>query len=331
MVILELGIEELRQGVLAGAFARGAVAGIIHCEGHIHRLWSQLLENRDERLPWESTLTDIARNHHGSDGIAHNLGDVYYFQPGYHCYIARKFEIVRARPNDQAKAWPSSFVQGDKHFALDPAALSDCCCLVDRIMSAMTPTGREPEKHKATVQRLKYQDDVASSHRLAKTVEDSLGRWGRFGFALDRYRGRAVGILSVKGISDLLAVLMLIPFVSRLAGGINAIVARFDRRRRVKAGEWIIEGPHYDGRYFTGLCGTRDTIRTEAWVHGSWLELPVGLDSIIIFPGKEARRRFKLRPTLHRVVHVRDPDISVDPRDARTRNVTLLIGAAPLD
>src|SRR3546814_1396304 len=73
------------------------------------------------------------------------------------------------------------------------------------------------------------------------------------------------------------------------------------------------------------LCGSRQNVRTEIYAEGSWMELPIGLDSITIIPGTLAQRAFGLQPTLHRVLHRNDDeyiekdDIMDDPR---LRNVT---------
>src|SRR3546814_2788843 len=98
----------------------------------------------------------------------------------------------------------------------------------------------------------------------------------------------------------------------------------------IDRGERIFEAPHYDLRYFSGLCGSRQNVRTEIYAEGSWMELPIGLDSITIIPGTLAQRAFGLQPTLHRVLHRNDDeyiekDAIID--DHRLRNVTLLIGA----
>lgn len=325
MCVLEFAIEELRQGLLVAGFARGAVATVIHCEDRIQSLWSKLIQNPDEQLPWEAPLIDIARNHHGNPDISTSLGDVVYFQPGHHNYIGRKIEITRSAENE-LQAHPSSFVQGDEHFEPHPQALLECWWLVDRIMLAMTPEGWQREEHKVTVQRLKYQDHRTDCDSLARIVENSLGRWGRVGFAMDRNRESAPGPLSVKGLSDFLGMLMLLPLLRHLVSAANGLIARFDRRQRLEPGEWVIERPHLDSRYFSALCGTRDTVRTQVYVDGNWVELPIGLNSIVVFPGERARQRFGLRPTLHRVIHVDSENGKVGDGE-RARNVTLLIGA----
>lgn len=327
MLILELGLEELSHGLLAAGFARGAVASVIHCRGNVRRLWSELVENDREQLPWEAPLIDIARNHRGSSDITAGLGDVYYFQPGHHCHIARKMTISREGESAPPQACPASFAQGEEAFTPEPRTLSECCELVDRIMEALTPVGADSGSYDVVVQRLKYQDRLADSDKLIAMNRNSMSRWGRVGFALDRSRERAAGPLALKGISDLLGALMLVPLLRVPLAALNHLLARFDRKQKVGPGERIIERPHCDQRYFSALCGTRTTIRTEVYVDGRWLALPVGLDSIVVLPGKLAAEKFGLRPTLHRVLHMGDSKQEAEAQ-GRSRNVTLLIGAA---
>src|SRR3546814_14737999 len=77
-----------------------------------------------------------------------------------------------------------------------------------------------------------------------------------------------------------MAGLMLVPLFRRLAHWINSLFARSDHHLQIDRGERIFEAPHYDLRYFSGLCGSRQNVRTEIYAEGSWMELPIGLDSI---------------------------------------------------
>lgn len=325
MMILELCVEELSHGVLATEFAKGAVAAIVRCENTGRALWSQLMENRQEQLPWEAPLIDIARNHHGSADITVTLGDAFYFQPDQHAYIARKMEITRAGPDDDLEVHPRSFSQREGVFSPHPATLSSCWAIAEKIMSALTPKGTASGDFKVAVQRLKYQPHWADFASLIDMTEHSLGRWGRLGFAVDRNRQCSAGMLSRKGPSDMIGLLMMVPVVGKMITGLNALIARHDEIQKMEPGHRILEKAHCDKRYFSGLCGTRDTIRTEIFADGKWVELPVNLDCIAVFPGELAARDFGLRPTLHRVIHTGDgPDDTLG--DARSRNVTILLG-----
>lgn len=326
MVILELCIEELSHGVLAAEFAKGAVAAIVHCKTTGRDLWTRLMGDHSERLPWEAPLVDIARNHHGCTDITLTLGDAFYFQPGQHAYIARKMEIARDGDSGLLAVEPPDFRQSNDMFTPDTETLSVCWSIAERIMLALTPEGMESQPYKVAVQRLKYQSCRLDFMGLMEMTENSLGRWGRLGFSLDRSRQRLVRPFSHKGPSDLLGMLMMVPVLRGLVAGLNGWVGRFDSVHGSNADHLVVERAHWDKRYFSALCGARDTVRTEVYADGKWIELPVGLDSIAVFPGELANRHFGIRPTLHRVLHAGDGPAD-QPGEARTRNVTVLLGA----
>lgn len=326
MAILELAVQDLRQGVLAASFAAGSVAAVIRCDERVRALWSRLVEDRREQLPWEAPLIDIARNHHGSADITTSLGDVYYFQPGQHGYIARKIELERSDPDAPIRARPASFVQGDDHYSTDPETLAACMDLADRLLLALTPEGAPVPPMRVTLQRLKYQPYAADFDSLARLSANSLGRWGRLGAAIDRQRQRAAGPCGHKGISDLIGLLLLIPGIGAIVARINARIAAADPRARLNDGDVVVERAHTDERQFTALSGQRQSVRTEVFAKGQWHELPVGLDSLAVFPGNLARRTLGLTPTLHRVLYAGNA-APAGPIDRRNGNVTLMIGA----
>lgn len=325
MTILELGLDDLRKGVLAAGFAAGASAAVIRSDGVVRRVWQKLVEDRREQLPWEAPLIDIARNHHGSGDITVSLGDLFYFQPGQHGYIARKLEIERGAGGAPCRSRPATFVQGETTHAPDPGALTDCLSLADRLILAFTPQGSEPPQTRIAVQRLKYQPRPADFDNMADLTANSLGRWGRLGAAIDRQRLRAAGPLAGKGISDLIGMLLLIPGVARPVARFVAWAGRGDPRAKLTGGDVVVERAHFDTRIFTALAGQRASVRTEVFTGGRWRELPIGLDSIAVFPGSLARHRLGLEPTLHRVLY--SGNAAAEPIDRRTGNVTLLIGA----
>ncbi|HEU4960627.1 MAG TPA: hypothetical protein VFT56_09475 [Sphingomonas sp.] len=325
MTILELGMDELRHGVLAAGFAAGSVAAVIRSDGMVRRLWDRLVDDRREQLPWEAPLLDIARNHHGTDDITVSLGDLFYFQPGQHGYIARKIEIERGEDGAACRSRPAAFVQGETSHAPDAEALTECLEFADRLMLALTPEGTAPPPARIAVQRLKYQPRAADFESLAELTAHSLGRWGRLGAAIDRQRQRAAGPFAGKGVSDAMAILLLIPGAARPIARLLAWAARRDPRAGIAEGDVVVERAHFDTRQFTALAGRRSNVRTEIFAQGQWRELPIGLDSIAVFPGSLARRSLGLEPTLHRVLYA--GNAAAEPIDRRTGNVTLLIGA----
>jgi hypothetical protein len=326
MGILEMSIDELSSGSLRAAFASGAHAVVIYCGAEVKRLWAGLLEDEREQLPWEAPLLDIARNHHGSRHVTSTLGDLYYFQPGEHGYIARKLQLTKSE-DGALQVKPDQFWQGPDSFVTPRDTLDHCCDLAARIMDALGPSASQTPAYKVVVQRLKYQASHADFDKLADLARDGLGRWGRVGFNVDRNRQDAAGPFRRKGWSDLFGLFMLSPWLSRLARQGNSWFVRSDPYHRSRLGDRVVEHPHHDARFFTGLCGARDNVRTEAFIDGAWQELPVNLDALTILPGRKAEGLFGLKPTLHRVVQTSAP-VTQANESARTTNVTLLIGAA---
>src|SRR3546814_5267505 len=60
---------------------------------------------------------------------------------------------------------------------------------------------------------------------------------------------KTAGPFRRKGLSDLMAGLMLVPLFRRLAHWINSLFARSDHHLQIDRGERIFEAPHYDLRY----------------------------------------------------------------------------------
>jgi hypothetical protein len=316
--------RDLEPGALAAQFTGGRLAVLVQCPGLRARLWNPLLERRDEQLPWEAPLLDIARNHHGSGQITADLGDLFYFQPGLHGYIARKIELEREQ-HGAIRAHPPHFEQRAERFTSSAATLAECWTIGDLLLRSLTPLGYEAPFSRIAVQRLKYQSQASDFDALSDLTRHSLGRWGRLGAKLDRSRVSARGRLQRKGPSDLYALVDQIPVVSRAGRRFNRLLDRHDAVARVAPGERVIEAAHYDHRYYTALCGERPDMTTQIFADQQWHELPVGLGELAVFPGELAERRFGLRKVLHRVLHRQGPP--APKGDERTRNVTLLLGA----
>jgi hypothetical protein len=173
------------------------------------------------------------------------------------------------------------------------------------------------------VQRLKYEHDLADIVRLCElTGSNFADRWTRIGRALDTYRRAARGPLKSKYLSNIFAFLCLSPPLRQHLLRLNAMVARSDRVWRTN-GETVIGEPHYDSsRYFSGLCGARDNIVTEAYDGHVWHELRVAPDRLVILPGGSAWRKWGIQPTLHRVLHT-----TRESQSQAHANITLLLGA----
>lgn len=325
MEVFEIAFDALGDGVLAKEFAAGASAAVITAERWVREAWQRLVQNPAERLPWESPITEIARNHRGGGDITSTIGDTYSFRPGRHAHFARKLELIRSGNGSLFECSPSAFVQGDSAVAPDRAGLEVCWEVGSKIMRALAPAGADDSEFRVVVQRLKYQVNPADFERIFHLVEDSLGGWARMGYSLDTKREDATGFLSPRGVCDAYALLSLIRPLGGLLDRLNKMSARYDERDRVNGSGVVVSKAHLDGRYFSGLCGSRTSVRTEVLSNNRWIELDIGLDSLCVIPGRLAHERFGLKPVLHRVIHeVRDGNPG---DDARESNVTLLVGA----
>ena len=326
-MIAELAYQELEPGSLARLFGAGHAAVLVRCPDVVAELWCGLLENPEEQLPWEAPLVDIARNYHGSGDITASLGDLFYFQPGRHGYIARKMALSRGEAEDHVTMHPSRFVQRGQHYAPGPALLDRCWSIGWRLMTALAPDGMPPKDVQVVVQRLKYQESAGDFDRLGALARNSLGRWGRAGCALDERRWQAAGMLSPRGLSDLYGLLADAPGVGRLLRRLNRLLLRGDRSRDIAPGQTLIEGAHFDHRYFSALCGERSQMLTQVFADGRWIDLPIDRATLAVLPGSMATEAYGVRHVLHRVLHVEKPE-QAGGGNPRTDNVTLLIGSA---
>jgi hypothetical protein len=292
-----------------------------------------LLDDPDEQLPWRAPLVDIARNHHSRGDLGGNVGDMYYFSQGRLAHIARKFELERDAADAPIRSVPEAFVQGEGRYVTPDETRAVCWDITDRVMRSMIPEGRSDVPYRVVIHRLKYEDQQIDIDRLTALAEDAVGRWAQLGARIDRNREVARGPLAAKGLSDIYALLSLAPPLRRALGPINRAFGRGDALHQVNGRSVIIGKPHYDERFFSGLCGTRRTVKTEALIGGKWIELPIGLDSMVIVPGLLARTYLGVEPVLHRVLHEETEKDAVSTAVAGgrgaepgTSNITLLFG-----
>jgi hypothetical protein len=304
----------------------GHDAVIIHCATVIKDLWTGLLENPSEQLPWQAPLLDIARNFYGNGDITSGLGDLFYFQPQKHGYFARKIAIEAEKKEGKIVAKPRTFSQGSEVYSPSESILDQCWTLGHRLMTAITPLKCPKATFDLSIQRLKYQDTQRDFRLLGNLTKNSMGRWSRLGSSLDEKKWTAAGPLNRRGISDAYGLVGQIPWVKSLAQKINQYFLRKDPHLIIEPGQELIEGAHYDHRFFTALCGKRDRMITQLFVDGKWIDLPINLEVIIVFPGSLSTQAFNIKPTLHRVLHSNRQDLL--DADVRTGNVTLLLGAS---
>lgn len=324
--IVRLDAAELVPGRLGECFRAGAVAAIISGAPAVSGLEQRLLAE-PATMPWTSPLYQLATNLLPNDDLTEALGDVYYFKPGRHSYIARKLEIMAQGATLAVR--PSGFRTGEEDQPVPADLVADCWQFCSLLLASLRPLSAGSidtgPPVRVCVQRLKYADSQASHQALFAMVRNSLGPWARIGYALDRRREEMRGPLGRRGVSDALALLELVPLMHRPIGWLNGVAARHDTRGNLPPGASLLVKAHLDTRYFSALCGTRHNLQTEVWAGNRWLPLPLNHDDVAVMPGAIAQKRLGIKATLHRVLQT-DAQAN-DGIDPRLRNVTLLLGA----
>ncbi|SCW72549.1 hypothetical protein SAMN02927924_02360 [Sphingobium faniae] len=321
--IVRVDASEMSPGSLGRYFHDGAAAAVITGSEWISPLWQSLVAN-DVVMPWTASLYDLAINLRAHDHITEALGDVYYFKPKRHSYIGRKIEI--RSDEGQLSITPASFRTRHGNWQISDQVREQCWRFSMAVMRALAPSGAGEAQFddvRAVVQHLRYHDTVDSQNSLYVMVHNSLGAWGRIGYGLDRRREELRGPLGRRGISDALALLSLVPPLRVAIDGLNNLAGRFDKRGVVPDGYFLLSKEHIDTRYFSALCGSRRNLRTDIFVDGAWLPLPVNSTDIVIIPGVRAKLAYGIQPTLHRVLQADDEHGA----GADAANVTLLLGA----
>ena len=326
--IVHLDAAELRLGRLGQAFRGGAAAVVIRGDPAIRSLWNDVMAV-PEHLPWTSPLNDISTNLRPNDDLTKSVGDMFYFKPGRHSYIARKVEIQGATDRDLTVN-PSEFRHRDHIYRIDPGLAASSWRLSRDILLSMGP----PEQGRpdpamtfcGVMQLIKYQSSAAAHLSLFAMMRNALGPWARIGYRLDQRREEVAGPFARRGLCDALAILSLIPVVGEpLLRKLNAGLTRHDRRALLPTGHGLLVKAHVDTRYFSGLCGSRDNILTQIFAAGTWVTLPISRNDLVILPGIHARAAYGIEPTLHRVLQSNES--AEGESDPCRRNVTLLIGA----
>ena len=322
--IAYVDIASLRPGSLYDKFAEGALAVIIDCAGRIKPIWSALLENEEERLPWQGTMRDMASNHYAGSALGGHVGDMFHYTPDRIAYIARKFELSKDGDSANLTPIPEGFRQGKDYFRYSESTINACWEMVEEIMRWLAPAGMHQTNFQAVVHRLKYEHEFNLTQRHFELTKSAIGKWAQLGFDIDRLREQARGPLGYNGISDICAILSLAGPLRRLFERINASLNRADSRRALPEGMRLIGKAHYDGRYFSAMCGARSSIHTQVYDGRQWHEVPMDCNHLLLIPGLQAEKAFRIKPTLHRILHLQaEPNAEIDLPFA---DVTLLLG-----
>jgi hypothetical protein len=312
--IVRVSRDDLQPGRLAQLFQGGAKAVILTGDERIAQVWEGLCgvksgdagRAREERLPWESSILNTARNHRS--GII-ELGDMLRFIPGALAHIARKTIIFQEPDQQELQAIPNNFWNGNEWISLPPDLLRIVWELMSYILRSAWPDGPEHPPYAVVIERLKYPRSTADLDQICHLLADSGGQWTRIGQRVDAYKAMAVGPFDIKVIRDLFAWLSLIPGVGRLLHRVNKFLRNFSRKN-VPGETRLVGDPHVDGsKVFTALASDRDVLITEVYDGKDWLELPLSPDTLTIFPAKQSSP-LGMTPTLHRILMKEPPQIS---------------------
>ncbi|BAV65623.1 hypothetical protein [Sphingobium cloacae] len=323
--IARIDASELSPGSLGQYFHDGASAAVITGNEWITTLWRSLTA-QDSAMPWTASLYDLAGNLRAHDHVTEALGDVYYFKPRRHSYIGRKIEI--RSDHGMLSSTPASFRTRQGSWQISDLLREQCWRFSMAVMKALAPArAREAQFDgvRAVVQHLRYHDTMDGHNSLYVMVHNSLGAWGRIGYGLDRRREELRGPLGRRGVSDALALLSLAPPLRAAIDRLNSLAGHFDKRGMVPDGYSLLSKEHVDTRYFSALCGSRRNLRTDIFVDGAWLPLPVNSTDIVVIPGARAMLAYGIQPTLHRVLQADGEHGEGEDGDAA--NITLLLGA----
>lgn len=324
--VVMLDSASLSAGRLTDLFASGALAVVINYAVQLRLIWTGLLENKAEQLPWAGPIRDLARNHYAGANLGGHVGDMFHYTPYRIAYIARKFELTKDDASSHLASTPDCFYQGDEQFTSPAEVVQACWIVIEEIMKWLTPPGRTQANYQAVVHRLKYEADISLTKRHFSMTRSAIGRWAQLGYDIDMWREQAHGPLDHNGICDLFAILSLAPAMRRLLAPINKALANRDPRRALPDGAQLIGKPHYDGRYFSAMCGSRASISTEVYDGRYWHELPIDREHLVIIPGLQAKEAFNIKPTLHRVLH-RPAYPPHTPDETFAPDITLLLGS----
>ena len=332
--VLEVTRAELRQGRLDEAFRAGASAVVLVDDPRVEALWRTLVERPDEpsptaqvgaaareRLPWEAPLADVARNHLGSNSdLESQLGDQVRCVPGGIGFVARKVELSRA--DGTFVTTPAQFKDGATTYQLPTATLATIWELASDIWRSLMPqdTGTS---YCATLERLKYSDDLNSFAELARMLHASGGRWSVLGHRIDVYVETMRRFTDHRLACQALALLCLVPWLRPALERRAAARAETSPKYGNLAGGTIIGHPHTDGRFVNCLCGARDALRTEILTRNGWIEMPMSPSKLSIIPGSQLTALNGVPATIHRVVHT---EREVNGDKPSWCNVTLVFG-----
>ena len=193
------------------------------------------------------------------------------------------------------------------------------------ILESFVPGQGRLGSNGVTIERLKYDDCLDDLDRKFRLMSNARGTWAKIGGKIDAHKKAAFGLLARKYIGDIYGISCLLPGIGVISRILNRITGQ--QHRPVYPRSSVIGGAHTDARFFHALSSRRNAIKTEIHDGRGWRECPAAPNTLTIWPGSSIPRSAGIRPTHHRIVHVRTDG----PPPREPMNISLILGAIPMD
>jgi len=294
--------------------------------------WLGLSDSSRSRgdVPFDSSLFDLARNHHNGNM---RVGDMFRFTPNSFGHIARKLLIYRSPGGGAVQVFPSVFNSGGRCVAVPQPILETAWGLMYDVLVGTLPEA-SGFSFAVELDILVYptSNSIVSAVRnlladsaLLSELGSSTGFCSRLGGRLDAVKARAAAVLKRRGARGLVAEALeeLRAFESKRSEKVSS--ARADS---IPQDFHVIAPAHFDRtRYLTGLMGRRENLDTQVLWDDTWVSLPVTNDALAIFPSSKITIVSDIAPTRHRVL-IHEPPGYVA---TASRNITVSLAIVDQD
>ncbi len=329
--IVEVPADALRPTLLWRLLKTGARAIRVMGEPALPQLWRNLMpESESDRetslgeiLPWAASLETVSRNYHPAPCVGQMIGDLFYARPPVLTYFARKMVVYPRDGASDLVLEPGVLHQDGGPFRLPASVARAAWELGTRLLETLSAPNWRLERPTLALERLMYASSLQDLRRRIEMVRNALGPWAQYGHRFDELCMDTARPFQRKFLREALAFGRMLPKVGSMLERVNRYAARMRPQDVIPAGMHLAGEPHTDYRLFSMLSSRRTGIRTELLAEdGSWRELPMSPDSLVIIPGVLARQALGLEPTVHRVLFTSEGE-------AGGMNATLLLGLAP--
>ena len=329
--IVEVPADALRPTLLWRLLKTGARAVRIVGEPTLPQLWRNLMPHSEsdretslgEILPWSASLPSVARNYHPAPCAGQTVGDLFYARPPVLACFARKMVVYPRDGADDLVLEPGVTYQDGGPFRLPATVTRAVWELGTRLLETLSAPNWRLERPTVALERQMHASSLQELHRHVGLVRNALGPWAQFGHRFDELCMDTARPFQHRFLREALALGRMLPRVGSALERVNRYAARSRPQDVIAPGPALAGEPHADNRLFTLLSSRRAGLRTEFLAEdGSWRELPVTSDSLVIIPGTLARQALGLEPTWHRIVYTAEGE-------NRGMNATLLLGLSP--